>query len=72
VYILPEYQGQGLGKWLIKCIDESLSQWPELRRAMLITKKDSTFYADTLGMKEFDAGPYGVAVFARRGPGSMV
>jgi GNAT superfamily N-acetyltransferase len=68
VYVLPEYQGKGLGKWLIKCIDENISLWPELRRALLVTAVDNKFYIDTLGMTAYEPGKDGLGMFQRRGP----
>lgn len=37
VYIMPEHQGGGLGKWLIGCVDEVVGGMEWLRRAMLFT-----------------------------------
>jgi GNAT superfamily N-acetyltransferase len=71
VYILDEYQGKGLGTWLIKCVDETLSSWPELRRALLVTNHGSSFYGEKLGMKEFEQGKNGMAIFSRKGGGSV-
>ncbi|KAJ5790084.1 uncharacterized protein N7518_007095 [Penicillium psychrosexuale] len=54
-YVLPEYQGQGLGKWLIGCVAETFSKenMPYLRRIMLMTDDERTqaFYANILGVK---------------------
>lgn len=36
VYILPEWQGQGLGKWLISCAQELVEDMPHLRRTMAL------------------------------------
>lgn len=36
VYTLPEWQGQGLGKWLISCVQELVEDMPHLRRSMCI------------------------------------
>jgi hypothetical protein len=68
---LEEYQRKGLGKWLIECVNEALSTWPELRRALLVTSHGSKFYADTLGMKEFEQGKNGLAILSRKGGGSV-
>lgn len=50
VYVLPEYQGHGLGRWLIECVSEVFSKenMPHLRRNMLLTSDDrmQKFYAD--------------------------
>lgn len=54
-YVLPEYQGDGLGRWLIDCVAEvfSLESMPYLRRIMLLTsgKRLEEFYEQTLGVK---------------------
>ena len=70
VYVLAEYQGKGLGKWLVECVNETLASWPEFRRAILVTTHGSKFYAETLGMSEFKQGENNMAVFQKRGPGS--
>ena len=55
VYVLPEYQGKGLGRWLVECIAEIFSKenMPYLRRIMLITGDEhiQEFYAKILNMK---------------------
>lgn len=71
VYILDEYQGKGLGTWLIKCVDEAFSSWPELRRVLLITSHGKDFYADKLHMKEFEQGKNGLTILSRKGAGSV-
>ena len=37
VYVLPQWQGQKLGQWLIECVQETLESMPHLRRSMAIT-----------------------------------
>lgn len=37
LYVLPDYQGLGLGGWLIDCVGEVLRPMSELRWAMLRT-----------------------------------
>ena len=44
VYVLPEYQGRGLGKWLIACVMEHPSL-QGLRRIMLRTRDAHGLYA---------------------------
>ncbi|KAH8669733.1 hypothetical protein BGZ60DRAFT_431163 [Tricladium varicosporioides] len=72
VYLLPEYQGKGLGKWLIKCINETIESWPDMRATMLITGGEHAvkFYKDTLGMKIFDAHSIEMEIMIKKGPGS--
>jgi GNAT superfamily N-acetyltransferase len=62
VYILPELQGQGLGKWMISCVREIIDAMPELRRSILLT--DATgrgvkFYEQELDMRVFNSGDEG-------------
>jgi hypothetical protein len=52
VYILPEWQGQGLGKWLTSCVQEIIDEMPYLRRSMCLTggsPRTTQFYKE--GMK---------------------
>ena len=37
VYVLPAWQSQGLGKWLIQCVQSVVEEMPYLRRTMAIT-----------------------------------
>ncbi|MCJ1325982.1 hypothetical protein MMC10_002645 [Thelotrema lepadinum] len=53
VYVAPEHQGTGLGKWLVECCKDFIDQIPALRRAMLITshpEQGAAFYEKHLGM----------------------
>jgi GNAT superfamily N-acetyltransferase len=54
-YVLPEYQGDGLGRWLMECVAEVFSKesMPHLRRVILLTSGErlQEFYAQTLGVK---------------------
>ncbi|KAJ5574076.1 uncharacterized protein N7459_008503 [Penicillium hispanicum] len=52
-YVLPEYQGSGLGTWLIRCVAEVFSNMPFLRRIMLLTSEQRTqdFYSQIFGVK---------------------
>ncbi|KAL3441672.1 hypothetical protein BJX65DRAFT_288196 [Aspergillus insuetus] len=52
LYVLPEYQGLGLGGWLIDCVDEVLDPLPYLRWVMLRTslEKSKDSYEKRLGM----------------------
>ncbi|KAK0103472.1 hypothetical protein ONS95_005493 [Cadophora gregata] len=73
VYILAPYQGRGLGKFLIKCIDEVLDSWPQFRRALLLAdSKETKFYEQMLRMHEFDQGGNGFTMMTRKGAGSVV
>lgn len=53
-YVLPEYQGNGLGEWLVGCVAETFSKenMPFLRRIMLLTDDErlQKFYGKMLGV----------------------
>lgn len=53
VYVLPEYQGKGLGSWMLGCLNEVIKAWPHLRRMMLLTSNNLSWYEKALGAKEF-------------------
>ncbi|KAE9370710.1 hypothetical protein N431DRAFT_343345 [Stipitochalara longipes BDJ] len=76
VFIIPEYQGKGLGKWLMECINEILNSWPDLRGALLYTgghdgERAMKFYEKVFGMKKFVPGIAGLEIMTSRGPGSV-
>lgn len=68
VYILPEHQGKGLGKWMMECLDEVLKSWPGLRRTMLLTSDPNAvrLYEKMLGMEV--AQPGKLLVMMKAGP----
>jgi GNAT superfamily N-acetyltransferase len=76
VYILPEWQSQGLGEWLIGCVKEYIDTLPHLRRVMAIVggvdapdgkgAKALKFYERMLGLKAMTRG----MVIDWRGPGN--
>jgi GNAT superfamily N-acetyltransferase len=70
VYILKEYQGKGLGTWLMKCLDETISQWPALRRLLVLTSDSESFYKKWLKVKPFEPGEHGLKILNRFGGGS--
>ncbi|KAM3079654.1 hypothetical protein ACMFMG_006067 [Clarireedia jacksonii] len=76
VYVLPEYQKQGLGKWLMECVNEVVSSWPELRRFVCVAsstgEEAKEFYSKMLGLSVFESGKgkHGLVVLNRVGPGS--
>ncbi|PQE21722.1 acetyltransferase protein [Rutstroemia sp. NJR-2017a BBW] len=77
VYVLPEYQKQSLGKWLIQCVNEVLTSWPELRRVMCMAsstgEEAKEFYSKMLGLSVFESGKgqHGLVVLNKTGPGSV-
>lgn len=73
VYILAPYQGRGLGKFLIRCIDEVLDSWPQFRRALLMAdSREKRFYEQMLRMREVVQGEHGFTMMTRKGEGSVI
>jgi ribosomal protein S18 acetylase RimI-like enzyme len=74
VYVLPGWQGEGLGKWLIECVQEIFEALPHLRRTFLITGRDGPavgFYEKLMKMEKLDEGSGGKLIaMTWRGPGS--
>lgn len=73
VYILPEYQGVGLGSWMVGIIQDEMDQMQYLRRLVLMTRGDRTrkYYERLLGVEMM--GMAGQAyVLGRIGAGSCV
>lgn len=73
VWIEPEAQGGGLGKWLVGCIREVIEEMPYLRRSILFTgdwTRSVPFYEKLLGMNlvEMKKGE-NLALMERKGPG---
>lgn len=78
VYVLPAYQGEGLGRWIVACVGQVHDSMPYLRRSMLFTsdwKRSVPFYRSVLGMEtitgrsEESGGP---AIMQKLGPGFPV
>ncbi|KAH8601138.1 hypothetical protein B0O99DRAFT_608086 [Bisporella sp. PMI_857] len=72
VYVLGEYQGKGVGSWLIDCVNETLESWPHLRRSMLLASEGqgADFYTRKLGLKVFHEGS--LKVMTKKGRGAAV
>ncbi|KAK7408378.1 hypothetical protein QQX98_009474 [Neonectria punicea] len=73
VWIGPENQGKGLGRWLIRCVQEVIEAMPYLRRSVLFTadwKRSVPFYKELMDMEvvEFQDGK-GLALMERKGKG---
>ncbi|KAL2817516.1 hypothetical protein BDW59DRAFT_165923 [Aspergillus cavernicola] len=58
VYVLPEYQGYGLGGWILDCVDEVVEPLPHLRWLMLRTgsQRSVEAYRRRFGMEVLDNG----------------
>jgi ribosomal protein S18 acetylase RimI-like enzyme len=74
VYILTEYQGKGLGTWLLECVNETIDSWPEFRRALLMSGNETgkVLYKKKLGMEPFPQGKNGLEVLSKTGRGSVL
>ncbi|TVY85314.1 hypothetical protein LSUE1_G000193 [Lachnellula suecica] len=71
VYVLEQYQGKGLGTWLIECVEGHISKWPELKRVLLVTSQ-AKLYEDKLGVKPFPQGANGLSIFSRKFRGCVL
>ncbi|KAK3900900.1 hypothetical protein C8A05DRAFT_35450 [Staphylotrichum tortipilum] len=73
VYVLAPYQGRGLGRWLMACLDEVLASWPHLRRCLLFTRGEAAvrMYGETIGAKDVGEGSFlrGLVLLERGGGG---
>lgn len=71
LYVLPEYQGLGVGGWIIDCLAELLDEMPYLRWAMLRTsmEKSRDAYVKRLGMAVLKSGDIkeGPVMMGRKG-----
>jgi ribosomal protein S18 acetylase RimI-like enzyme len=56
VYLLPEHQGKGLGKWIIACCREICTSMEDLRLMVLLTGNEQAqkLYRRELGMQKLD------------------
>ena len=54
VYVEKEHQGRGLARWMMHCLNETVSQWPELRGLFILTGSPdaSRLYESTLGARD--------------------
>ncbi|OJD11638.1 hypothetical protein AJ78_07632 [Emergomyces pasteurianus Ep9510] len=74
VYILPEYQGTGLGTWMLQCINEWVeSRGENFRRLMFVTVGDRAerYYQRVMGA-ETQGRKGDVLIMGRKGKGSLV
>lgn len=76
VYVLPSHQGEGLGKWVMRCVDEVHNSMPFLRRTMLFTSdwaRSVPFYKKMLHMEVVNGEDRkkggGPAIMQKLGPG---
>jgi GNAT superfamily N-acetyltransferase len=70
VYVLPSYQGRGLGRWLVGRVREMYEHNPNMRWACLVTGSERTmsWYNEMLGMQRMEDDAWMACVF---GPGHV-
>jgi hypothetical protein len=67
VYVLPAYQKQGLGKWMLECVREYLEEWRSLKRIMFINIGTGDWYRECfenfkgVGVRPWDENANGVS-----------
>ncbi|KAL7622143.1 hypothetical protein AAE478_007645 [Parahypoxylon ruwenzoriense] len=72
VYILPEYQGKGLGRWMMECLSEVIKGWPHLRRFMFLASDKMDLYRKHLGAKEWnECDMVGISIGLIEGPAAQ-
>ncbi|KAI5918009.1 hypothetical protein F4810DRAFT_608528 [Camillea tinctor] len=72
VYVLPEYQGKGLGRWMMECLNEVIKSWTHLRRFMFLSSDAMDLYRKTLGAKAWDeCNTKGIVIGLIEGPASQ-
>lgn len=55
VYVLKEYQGKGLAKWLLECIEAEIQTWEHFRLGILICSENlCDFYETELDFKQWN------------------
>ncbi|KAK5051352.1 hypothetical protein LTR84_003004 [Exophiala bonariae] len=70
VYLLPAYRSQGLGKWMMSCIDETFHSMEHLRGMILIVDRgggEEILYRKYLGMDDLQSP---AILLDRKGRGS--
>lgn len=71
VFVLPEYQRKGLGKWMIRCVKETMNGFPAFRAALLFTsvgeRSAAPFYEKELGMEAFGTPDNGRVLMMAKG-----
>jgi len=75
VYVLPEYRGKGLGKWMMSCVNEITEGWRSLRALWLIASNEnsSRLYKQVLDAKKvgvYSSPKYDLDLMEKTGPGS--
>ncbi|KAK3052188.1 hypothetical protein LTR09_006780 [Extremus antarcticus] len=68
VFLVPEYRGKALGKWVVQCVDEVFKNFPAMRRTFLVTSPDvgARFYKQELGFWDVSEEKHQLACLTRR------
>lgn len=74
VYVLKEHQQKGLGKFLMKCLNEILEGWPELRSLWILSSSPESqkLYAEIFDTVDFFATNQNpnLVLLEKKGPAS--
>ncbi|KAL2880082.1 hypothetical protein SGCOL_004465 [Colletotrichum sp. CLE4] len=73
VWVDPTMQGNGLGRWLVGCVQETLEPMPYLRKSILATDswdKSVPFYEKMMKMSVIGGQPGGQAIMQMKGKGA--
>lgn len=74
VYVLPDWQKQGLGKWMVGCVQQTIEEeMPLLRRSMAITSSEGAagWYERMMKMTPLRGKGGEPLVISWRAPGSV-
>lgn len=74
MYVLPEFQQRGLGRFMMKCLNEVVEGWPDLRGVWILSSSPQArkLYEEVFGAVDFFASNKNpnLALLDKRGPRS--
>lgn len=73
VYVLKEFQQRGLGTFMMKCLNEHVSTWPDLRGLWIMSSSPEArkLYEETFGAADFFAtnnSGHDLTLLQKKGP----
>ena len=73
VYVLKEHQGNGLGRWMMQCLEDVLHGWSGLRRFVIVTSSPhaARLYETTLGAQVIQEKTSNLTFMQRLGPATV-